>query len=399
MPLAERVAALGRVLERFRARDSEERRRLERELPAATGFAPETVREGLTVALPELSAAALETLAESELGELGALGKGRLATGFELTALVLGGGVPTPTLLALTAPLVVGSPVLARTSAHDPVTARVFAAALAAEAPALAAALAVVSFPSDDDAALAELLAAPCVVAYGSDETMARLGARLAPAQRFVRHGHRLSVAVLGPAAQRDAALADAAGALARDVALWDQLGCLSPVSLFVLGVERVPDAVLEAMASACREAARRWPRGRVLPEAQALARAERDTAELRAASGADVRVRSGAGFTLVAEPDAEPRPAPLYRFLRIHPAPSAGHLLRALAPLGPHLAGVALGGVGEAGEREGIGRELAALGAARLCALGRLQAPPLRWCHDQPGVLLPLVRLTDLED
>src|SRR5262249_59797041 len=94
--------------------------------------------------------------------------------------------------------VVLGSPVLARTSAHDPVTARAFAEALAEEDAELAAALAVVSFPSDDTGALAELLAAPCVVAFGADETMAAVGARLSPTQRFVAHGHRLSVAVIG---------------------------------------------------------------------------------------------------------------------------------------------------------------------------------------------------------
>jgi hypothetical protein len=388
------VQALGRVLERFRSSDSAERRRLERELPEATGFAAATVREGLALALAEFSAATLEALVEHELGTLG---KGRLATGFEATAVVLGGGVPTPALLALATPLLLGSPVLARSSSHDPVTARVFASALAAEAPALAGNLELVSFPSDDDAALRELLAAPCVVAFGSDDTMARLGARLATTQRFVRHGHRLSVAVLGQAAHSGHALAQAAAAIARDVALWDQQGCLSPVALYVLGVERVPDALLAALVAAFVEAAQRWPRGRVSAQASAHSVAERDTAELRAAAGGDVRIHAGRDFTLVAEPDAEFRGSPLHRFLRLHPVASAEHLLECLAELGPHLAAVGVAGVDA--EVDALAPELAALGAARVCSLGRLQCPPLAWCHDQPGVLLPLARLTDIEE
>jgi acyl-CoA reductase-like NAD-dependent aldehyde dehydrogenase len=392
-PLHERVQALGRVLERFRAPDSAERRQLERELPEATGFATATVREGLALALAEFSAVALEGLVEREIGTFG---KGRLATGFDTTAVMLGGGVPTPTLLALAAPLLVGSPVLARTSSHDPLTARVFASALAAEAPALAEHLELVSFPSDDDAALRELLAASCVVAFGSDETMAALGTRLATTQRFVRHGHRLSVAVLGGTAQSGPALAQGAAALARDVALWDQQGCLSPVALYVLGVERVPDALLAALVAAFEDAAPRWPRGRVSVQASVRSVAERDTAELRAAAGADVRVRAGREFTLVAEPDAEFRGSPLYRFLRIHPVASAEQLLEALAPLGPHLAAVGVAGL--AAELDALAPELAALGAARVCSLGTLQCPRLAWCHDQPGVLLPLARLTDID-
>lgn len=393
-PRHERVRALGRALERLRAAGSAERRRLERELPDATGFSAATVREGLARALEPFSAAALDALVERELETLG---KRRVAGGFEATAVLLGGGVPTPALPALAGPLVLGSPVLARPSSHDPVTARVFAAALAAEDPALAACLELVSFPSDDAAALGELLAAPCVVAFGSDETMAAVAARLAPAQRFVRHGHRLSVAVLGEGALEGPALADAAAALALDVALWDQQGCLSPVALYVLGVARVPDALLATLDAAFADAGARWPRGRALPEAAARLAVERDTAELRAVAGADVRVAARRHFTLVAEPDAPFRGSPLGRFLRVHPAADPEALLAALAPLGPHLAAVGVAGLGAHAAR--LAPELAALGAARVCPLGALQAPPLDWCHDQVGVLLPLARLSDLEE
>ena len=392
-PRRERVQVLGRVLERFRAPESPERQRLERELPEATGFSSATVREGLARALAPFSAAALEALVERELD---ALGKRRVAVGFEATAVLLGGAVPTPTLPALAGPLALGSPVLARSSSHDPVTARVFAAALAAEDAELGAALALVSFPSDDDLALGELLATPCVVAFGSDETMAAVGARLGPTQRFVRHGHRLSLAVLGEEARGGKDLADAAAALALDVALWDQQGCLSPVAVYVLGVERVPDELVEALAAGFAEAARRWPRGRVLSDATARFAVERDTAQLRAAAGADVRVVAGRGFVLVAEPDAAFRGSPLQRFVRVHPAPSAERLLEAVAPLGPHLAAVGVAGLGPLAGR--LEPELAALGASRICPLGALQAPPLDWAHDQLGVLLPLARLADIE-
>jgi hypothetical protein len=167
-------------------------------------------------------------------------------------------------------------------------------------------------------------------------------------------------------------------------------------VALYVLGAERVPDALLAALTTAFEEAAQRWPRGRVSVQASASSAAERDTAELRAAAGADVRVRASRDFTLVVEPNAEFRGSPLYRFLRIHPVASAEQLLEALTPLGPHLAGVGVAGVDA--ELDRLGPELAALGAARVCSLGALQCPPLAWCHDQPGVLLPLARLTDID-
>ncbi len=390
---SERVDGLGRVFERFRDPSSAERRELEARLPEATGFAASTLREGLDLALAGWTARALRELVEDELGSMG---KARIACGFPVTAVLLGGALPTPTLLALAAPLVLGSPILARPSAHDPLTAQVFARALAAEDAELAAALEVISFPSHHAAAMGALLSADCVVAFGSDETIAAIAARVTPAQRLVPHGHRLSVAVLGEAALGGAALDAAAGALALDVALWDQHGCLSPVALYVLGGERVSPLLFERLALAFERAAARLPRGRVDAQGAAALEDARETAELRAAAGEDVRVRTGAAFTLVAEPDAGFRGSPLHRFLRVHPVRGPEALLEALAPLGPHLAAVGVAGLGSLAG--GLEPELAALGASRVCPLGTMQAPPLAWCHDQQGVLPPLARLADVE-
>lgn len=384
-----RVVAVGRALERMRDAASAERRALEAGLPEATGFAKETVRAGLDLALEHWTADALAAVVERELGRFEAR---RRISGFPVTSVLLGGALPTPTLLALAMPLVLGSPVLARVSSHDPVTAACFARALEHEDEQLAAALRIVSFPSGDDDAMAAFLSADCVVAYGSDATMRAVAARTTPRQRLVRHGHRVSLAVLGAAADPD----EAAIAFARDVSLWDQQGCLSPLALYLLGHERVPEALLDRLAAALRDAAGTLPPGRLGPEAAAAFAAERDTARVRAAADGALALREGPGFTLVAERDARFRGSPLHRFVRVHPVPDPDSLLRALAPLAPHLASVGWAGVGA--EAAPLARELPALGVSRVSPLGRMQAPPLGWCHDQEGVLLPLARLSDLE-
>jgi hypothetical protein len=306
---------------------------------------------------------------------------------------LLGGALPTPTLLALLAPLVLRSPVLAKTSQHDPVTARVLAQALAAADPGLGECLEVVGFPGSDAVRMQALLAADCVVATGSDETIASLAARAAPPCRFVGYGHRVSVAALGPEALSGAALAQAARGLALDVALWDQLGCLSPVSVFVAG-SALP--VAEAIAAELGELAVRLPRGNLPREAAAAFAHARSEAEMRAAAARDVTLYGDTSWTVVREADARPRPAPLHRFLRVHPVSGESALLKALVPFGPHLAGVALAGFGSA--TVAVCAALAALGASRICAPGRLQAPPLAWRHDGQPVLLPLARFTDIE-
>jgi hypothetical protein len=77
-------------------------------------------------------------------------------------------------------------------------------------------------------------------------------------------------------------------------------------------------------------------------------------------------------------------------------PVTDRAQLLEALAPLAPHMAAAAIEGFGTATSR--LARDLAQLGASRVCAPGTLQAPPLGWHHDGKGVLSPLARFADLE-
>lgn len=361
----EHVDAVARVLDAWSDPASRWRAQLERELPAATGFTPEVVREGLRLALAPWTGDALRELIELE-GEAEEPG---------VTGVLLAGSIPMPTILSLLAPLVVGSTVLAKCASRDPVTPRLVEQSLRETEPELAACVGVLEFRGDDAARVAALCEADVVVATGSDATVARVQGR-----RVVRHGHGLSVAAVG----REAC---PAAELALDVALWDQLGCLSPVAVYASDA----DALAEALAAALEDLETRLPRGSVEPRAATHAVNERDSAELRGA-----RVRTGVGWTVVREADATPRPAPLHRFVRVHPVSGVDELLAALRPLGPQLAGVALAGFGAETARAVEG--LAGLGASRVCPPGRLQAPPLSWPRDGLGVLLPLPRQASIE-
>jgi hypothetical protein len=392
---AETLESLGTLLETWRASDSTARLDLEGRLPEATGFSTEMVRAGLAHALEPLSAEALMRLVDREVGGVDGLDGGGpvLADGFETTAVILAGALPTPTLLALLAPLALRSGVLAKPSAHDPVTARCLRKSLDEIDPALGSCLELAAFAGADGARMEALLEADCVVASGSDETMAAVARRVQPPRRLVLRGHRVSVAVVGPALGPDE-VATCAERLAFDVALWDQLGCLSPVAALTTTAGQA-DALTESLARALDAAESRWPLGRVPDPAAAHIAQQREEAEFRAASGS-VRLLAGERWTLVREDGPRQRPAPLHRFVRIHPCGDASGILEALRALGPHLAGVALDGFGSDTTRlaEAIGR----LGASRICPPGHLQSPPLGWHQDGQGVLLPLARWSDLE-
>jgi hypothetical protein len=405
-PARETIDALASVLETWREPDSRVRRALRTEYAAATGFSPAMVEAGMARALAGWTGEALRSLLDRELGGIEALEGSALrnASGFEVTSVVLAGSLPSPTLLGLLASLVLRSPVLAKTSAHDPVTAGLVADSVAAADPELGACIEIVRFSGIDHECVDALLGADCVVASGSDETIASVAARVQPPRRLVSYGHRLSVAAI--AADRPA---DSAARLAEDVALWNQLGCLSPVAVFVADLspvavfvaDRDPDGAAAfgaELAGALADLEERWPRGRISPRASAAIARERDEAEMRVAGGAPVRLYRGAGssWTVVAEADARSRPAPLHRFVRVHPIAGVPGLLEALTPVKRQLASVGVGGFAE--RRSQMVAALSQLGVSRICPLGGMQAPPLSWCHDNQGVLLPLARLSDAD-
>lgn len=401
--LEDRLRVLGALLEALRDPGAAIRSEWETALAGTTGFDAANLRSGLDLALASWDSAALEALAAREIGAARSAGAPKAPTsrvsGFETTSVLLGGALPTPTVSALVFPLVLGSPVLARPSRHDPQTARIVERALDAIDPAFAKAIEIVDFDVRDEVLLRAFLDAPCVVATGSDATIASLAAKVGPPRRFVAHAHRISIGVVGPEAFRRGSLGEIARGLALDVALWDQLGCLSPLAVFVVAgtnAAATADDFARALDEALHEIERELPRGCVPIEAEAAIARARSDAELRKAAGLDVSSHAGATHTVVREADSRPREAPLHRFVRVHPVRDEAALRDAIAPLGPHLAGVAVAGFGVL--REAVAGIVLDAGASRVCAPGRLQAPPLAWHHDGRAPLLSLARVGDLE-
>ncbi|MFP6640472.1 MAG: acyl-CoA reductase, partial [Myxococcota bacterium] len=103
--------------------------------------------------------------------------------------------------------------------------------------------------------------------------------------------------------------------------------------------------------------------------------------------------------WTVIAETSSEWRTTPLHRFIRLHPLSGVDALRHTLGPLAPHLSSVALAGFESVpAERLSLARSLGRLGACRVCAPGRLQAPPLDWPHDGRALLAPLTRFLEIE-
>lgn len=413
----ELIETLGRVLDGWADPGSRWRQALVEELPGATGFATSTVRAGLAAGLDHWTAESLSELARRELGDE-CLNQDRqdpaacAISGFDSTAVVLAGSIPMPTLLSLIAPLALGSPVIAKAAARDRVTPTLVAESIAEVDSELGRCVAIVDFARTDEASTQALLNASCVCATGSDATIAALQAQIRPPRRTVFDGHRLSVAAIGDVGLDDSAVDDSgtqdtARRLARDIALWDQLGCLSPVVVYAVGVahdganqtaERWADRLADALSTALAAAELNWPRGEIDPASARDVVRERSEAELRSAAGHNVRViaSDSTAWTVIRENAPDLRPAPLHRFIRVTPVSNPDALTDAIAPMGSHLAAVAIDGFGE--QTPKVCRELAALGASRICRPGTMQSPPIGWHHAGRGVLASLARMSDIE-
>ncbi|MCS6901374.1 MAG: acyl-CoA reductase [Myxococcales bacterium] len=116
----------------------------------------------------------------------------------------------------------------------------------------------------DGSIALTESLSAKpgeSVHAYGSDATLEAIQGTLPPGTRFWGHGHGFGITVL------DTSSSEIVRGLARDVAYFDQRGCLSPRLVLWIGSEEGGVALARKLHGELEVLARELPPGREAPE------------------------------------------------------------------------------------------------------------------------------------
>jgi len=194
---------------------------------------------------------------------------------------------------------------------------------------------------------------------YGRDETIASVRAR---ARVRVRgHGSGMGVAWISSGAD----VAAAVSALASDVVVFDQRGCLSPRIALVQGDESRALAVAEALHRELERAAQRVPRGAMPPEERADA--SRYIATMTYA-GSVLTGREHA--VAVAPPGAPLVLPPPYRHVHVAPRATEEDAALALTPLAK--------GIVSFGSDELEAARRIAPRSARVSLLGAMQRPPL---------------------
>lgn len=287
--------------------------------------------------------------------------------------MILAGNLPGLAVQPLLPALLAGRPALLKSARAEPCFAPFFVRELRRREPTLGEALAALSWPGGETELEAPLLAAAgVVVAYGEAETLASLARRARG--RFVGHGPKASLAVLGPGSDPRAV----APGLARDIALFDQRGCLSLAAVYTAAA---PAALATALADELERLGRELPAGPIAPQEAAVVQQLRAEAELRGRWSAPLSLASG---TVILEPEPAFKPSPGLRTVRVHPLSDPAALPALLAPWRGRLQGVALAGELPAG----LLRELVALGVSRFATPGELQTPEASWAN---GGLDPL--------
>lgn len=259
---------------------------------------------------------------------------------------------------------------------HVILPANVFVAAHRAIALALAASARVFVRPSRREPALTELLAEAApglfeivqelapepgdhVWAYGGDRSLEAVRASLPGGTRLHAQGPGYGLSVVDASAVNE----DAAAALARDVAAFDQRGCLSPRAAVVLGSQADARRFAALLADALATRARAVPRGRL--DASELAEIRRFC---DAATYAGELLPAGPGGVLVTD-GVKLGVAPVGRYVTVSAAAALDVALR-------EVDAALVTAVGVAGP-DGFVREIAAaLAGARISELGRMQCP-----------------------
>ena len=367
IPPQDLVRAWGDTVDAFLDPDSPEREPLAGPLAQLCRLSPEGLSAGLEAVLGGVRrshAAPLVEEAEVVPAEVGPV------------LVVLASNLPALAVQSLLPALALRRPVLLKSPSGEPLFAPAFLAALAQREPRLAGGMAAVTWPGGERRLEAPVLAnVGTVVAYGENRTLEDL-ARRAPG-KVVGYGPKTSLAVLGADVSPEAA----AEGLARDVALFDQRGCLSVNAVYTAGD---PLELAEELWHALLDLSWLMPAG--LTDAATLAAVQqaRLEGEMRGLAQPEMPVASG---TILVDPEVAFRPSPGLRTVRIHPLEDLARLPEVLAPWKGKLQGAALAGEGA----WALEAQLARLGVSRFAPPGELQSPDAAW-HN--GGIHPLAAL-----
>lgn len=301
-----------------------------------------------------------------------------LACRDRLIGFIMPGNVVGAGLHELIQALIAGACAIVKPASAEPLFFAEFARTLADIDSEAGQRLAVVNFSrGQHDNALAMAQLCDRVVVFGDDDTVATLDALLG--HKLIGFGARLSAGFVAREASAEEGLA---AAVARDVTLYEQRGCLSLHHLFVEAAPEQARSLAQQVAIQLDELARRMPPAPPPPSDAASARAVREDARWRAMNGDVIHWNGGKELTwsVIFDPAGELQPSPLCRTLRIGAIGKMGELEARLSPAAGRIEGMAI--ADPAGRTAPLHSMLRRMGVSHFCLPGELQSPPPCWEH-----------------
>ena len=233
------------------------------------------------------------------------------------------------------------------------------------------------------------LASADAVIAFGSDATMDSLRRRTSARQRFIAHGHAVSLLwVPRDATQNGTDLRKCA----IDILTYDQMGCLSPQAIYLeKGAEVFSFA--EGLAKALE---REWRKIDPKPKRGLSAAARvQEARELALSQGHSLWMPPSRhlGWSIIHDPNSLFRPSPLHGLIYLRGVIETG-IEAALKSVAGRISTVGSMGAISRRSREAFLK----LGVTRFCRAGEMQFPPLTWQHDGRPALSDLVTWSEIE-
>jgi len=202
------------------------------------------------------------------------------------------------------------------------------------------------------------------VWAYGTDETLRTFGETLVSGVLYHAHGPGMGLAIFRESFEiKKANLLDAARALAKDISVFDQRGCLSPRVLIVEGRRSFAESVCDLLVDALDHFEASMPRGTLSDDENADARWHEETIQYIGSS-----VRAGKGMVFLDPKRDRLLIPPVGRYLNVvvtdNCVPLVGQLGSVLTTVG----------IFNPGHLHGRLRE--AIGERRFVNVGQMQTP-----------------------
>jgi Acyl-CoA reductase (LuxC) len=366
-PGAPRAAdALASTFDRWREHNFPERRAALAKIAAASGWSGQLLDESIDALLAPFSRDALASLASTIVP------RARVG-GFIMPANVPGAGMHE-----LAATLISGAAAIVKTSHREPVFFREFAQTLRKIDPTIGSQLEVTTF-GRKRADLTRLMNEECdfIVALGDDASLAHLTG----AARLFGFGSRTSGALISLATPAN--LPILAAAIARDVTLFEQQGCLSPHHIFIEDGDDVSARdFARFLADALTSLAATLSPAKLSFHTAAAIRRLRERARWRGIGAHRVELFEGAdvAWTVVFDPSARFTISPGYRTVTVSLIRDGDDFASRLAPVAGRLEAFAL--AAPAPSRARFLDVLAGAGVTYVCDPGKMQSPPPNWPH-----------------